>query len=203
MGRKRICPLCKETIEAGEASVEYKGNRIAHERCVNIALRAVQNDKREKLEEKEAEKKNKTRKKNKPQAELKDPVSEEEYQEKKEYYQYIHSLVEGEHLPAKVYVLSEDYINKYGFTFKGMYQTLVYLNEILEKELTGDVVGLIPYYYSEMEKYYSNIEKIEKVNENKDISSMYKQRVVNIQPKRKHKKLIDINSVRIEGDNEE
>ena len=84
-----------------------------------------------------------------------------------------------------------------------MYQTLVYLNEILEKELTGDVVGLIPYYYSEMEKYYSNIEKIEKVNENKDISSMYKQRVVNIQPKRKHKKLIDINSVRIEGDNEE
>ena len=62
MGRKRICPLCEKTIEAGQASVEYKGNRIAHEQCVNIAFKAIQADKREKLEEKEAEKKNKDKK---------------------------------------------------------------------------------------------------------------------------------------------
>ena len=103
-----------------------------------------------------------------------------------------------EELPAKVYAVSEDYIKKYNFSFDGMYQTLVYLNEIIKKELTGDIVGIIPYYYTEAEKYYKNLEKVEEMNKDMDISKMYQKKTIVIQPKRSNHNQIDITEI---GDN--
>lgn len=185
---KRKCVICGEWIEDNSQSVPHKG-RYAHDFCFNIAMKTIRNDKSEKLEKASA---SKSKTKKKPKVELKDPMSEEDYGHKKAYYEYLRMLV-GE-LSAKVYVLTEDYINKYGFTFEKMKKTLVYLNEIIHKDLVGDVVGIIPYYYTEAQNYYDNIEKL--ANENKDgISNMYQTKTIVINPRKKAVKQIDITSI--------
>lgn len=198
MARKRKCVCCGESIGTDEESVPYKG-RYAHVRCFNSAVKALQKDKTEKIE-KIKEKNNKKSVSKKPKAELKDAISEEEYAEKKQYYQYLRELINDE-LSAKIYSLSDQYITRYSFTFKGMFQTLVYLHEILEKDLTGDVVGLIPYYYTEAMKYYETVANIEQINKNIDTSTMYHEKTIFIKPKQRKNIQIDINSVGKEENN--
>lgn len=189
---KRKCVLCGEWIENNNQSVPYKG-KWAHEICFNTALKVIKKDKDKTLEEKSQAKK-KTKSAPKPKAELKDAVSEEEYAEKKQYYQYLRELINDE-LSAKVYALTDQYISRYNFTFKEMYQTLVYLHEIIGKDLVGDVVGLIPFWYSEAKAYYQSVEQVAEMNKNVDIGSMYKEKVVVIQPKRRIVPQIDIESI--------
>ena len=193
---KRKCILCSEWIEDETQSIPYKG-RYAHITCFNTAMKVIKKDKDEKLADKA---KRKTTSSPKPKAELKDAVSEEEYAEKKQYYQYLRELINDE-LSAKVYALSDQYISRYNFTFKEMYQTLVYLHEIVEKELVGDIVGLIPFYLTEARDYFKSIDRVEEANKDVDVSSMYKERIVRIQPKKRIAKQIDIESIgKGEGD---
>jgi hypothetical protein len=156
-------------------------------------MKAIKKDKDEKLADK-SKAKSKTKSTPKPRAELKDAISEEEYADKKQYYQYLRSLIDDE-LSAKVYALSDQYISRYNFTFKEMYQTLVYLHEIVEKELVGEVVGLIPFYFTEAQNYFKSIEQVEEANKNIDVSKMYKEKVVVIQPKKRITKQLDIESI--------
>ena len=116
-------------------------------KCFNIAIKTLQKDKTEQIDKVATKKK--VGRKARPQAELKEALSEEEYAKKQQYYKYLRSLIEGEELSTKVYALTEDYIKRYGFTYESMYKTLVYLHEIIEKDLTGDVIGIIPYYHTE------------------------------------------------------
>lgn len=173
--------------------MKYK-SRYAHERCFNVATKTTAENKKNELVEK-AEEKKKTGRKAKPKVELKDPMSEEEYQEKKKYYAYLRKLVNDEELSAKAYALTEDYIKRYNFKFEEMYMTLVYLNEILEKDLKGDVVGIIPYYYTEALNYYKDNERVAEINKDKDVSKMYKSKIIYINTKPKRKKEIDITSI--------
>lgn len=193
MARPRKCVCCGEVIGADEASIPYKG-RYAHERCFNVAMKSIHESKQKKLNEKSKSK----GKKSKPAAELKNKLSEEEYKSKQQYYSYIRGLMKEEQIPAKVYAVTEDYMKKYGFSFDGMYQTLVYLNEIIRKELTGDIVGIIPYYYTEADKYYKNLEKVEEMNKDMDISKMYRKKTIVVQPKKSNHNQIDITEI---GDN--
>lgn len=195
---RRKCIVCGEWIEKGSQSIPYKG-KWAHEQCFQIAVKAIKKSKDDKLaEEKE---KSKTKSKAKPKAELKDAVSEEEYAEKKQYYQYLRTLIDDE-LSAKVYALSDQYVTRYNFTFKEMYQTLVYLHEIVEKDLVGDIVGLIPYYLNEAQNYFKSVKQVEEANKNIDVSKMYKEKVVKIQPKKRIFNQIDIESIGKEEKNE-
>lgn len=189
---KHKCALCGEMINSPSDEVPYK-SRYVHKTCFNASLKAIKKDKDEKLAEK-SKTKSKTKSTPKPKAELKDAVSEEEYTDKKQYYQYLRSLIDDE-LSAKVYALSDQYISRYNFTFKEMYQTLVYLHEIIEKELVGEVVGLIPFYFTEAQNYFKSIEQIEEANKNIDVSKMYKEKVIVIQPKKRITKQIDIESI--------
>ena len=75
-GRKRVCVLCGLTIEDNNDSIPYK-NRYAHIACFRAAAKAIHVDKTEKVKKKEAEKK--TKPVSKPKAELKDALSDEEY----------------------------------------------------------------------------------------------------------------------------
>lgn len=186
----RKCVICNELLD--EQGVPYKG-RYAHQKCFNIAMKTLQKDKNKEID-KVAEKK-KVGRKAKPKAELKEALSEEEYQKKQQYYNYLRRLVEGQELSAKIYALTEDYIERYRFTYESMYQTLVYLHEIIEKELTGDVVGIIPYYHSEAAQYYESIDKVAELNKDIDISQMYREKTILIQPKKKKIKQIDIESI--------
>lgn len=194
MARKRVCVLCGKTINDTEDSVPYKG-RYAHNNCFKVAVKAVHVNKTEKLEQKAEEKTVKKRgRPSKPKAELKDAITEEEYRQKKNYYEYLKATV-GEVLPAKIYILTEKYINQYSFTYEGMYQTLIYLKDILEKDFTEDIVGLIPYYYEKAEQHNKTLKKVEENNKDKDIKSMYHNRIIYIQPKRKERKQIDLTSI--------
>ena len=181
----RKCVICNEILD--EQGVQYKG-RYAHQKCFNIAMKTLQKEKNREID-KVAEKK-KVGRKAKPKA-----LSEDEYRKKQQYYNYLRELIDGQELSAKIYALTEDYIERYKFTYESMYKTLVYLHEIIEKELTGDVVGIIPYYHSEAAQYYESIDKVAEFNKDIDISQMYKEKTILIQPKKKKIKQIDIESI--------
>ncbi len=188
MGRQRICAICGEPISSDEPEIKYK-TRYVHQRCFNVEMKTLSKKKNQELKEK-TEAKKKEKKAPKPKAELKDAVSEEDYQEKKEFYEKLRSIIGEDKLPAKVYALVDKYVTRFSFTFKGMLQTLTYL-ELKEKELTGDVVGLIPYSYTEAEKYYSDVENLENQMKNKDVSHMYNEKVIVIKPKQRVVKQLD------------
>lgn len=189
MSRQRKCVICGEPIINENDSIPYKG-RYAHNHCFDISLKVLHSDKDDKIKKK----KEKSLSKPKPKIELKDAMSEEEYADKKLYYSYLRTLLDNE-LSAKIYTLSDGYIKKYGFTFKQMYNTLVYLYEIKHKELIGDIVGLIPYYLDEAEKYYSSLSELEIINSNKNIDEMYAHKMIQIKPKHRTSKLLDITTV--------
>lgn len=191
MAARRKCVICNESI-VDEDGVPYKG-RYAHKKCFNIAIKTLQKDKTEQIDKVATKKK--VSRKARPQAELKEALSEEEYAKKQQYYKYLRSLIEGEELSTKVYALTEDYIKRYGFTYESMYKTLVYLHEIIEKDLTGDVIGIVPYYHTEAMQYYESVDKLEEHNESMDISNMYKEKTIIVQPKRRKIKQIDIQSI--------
>lgn len=189
MSRQKKCVICGQTIQLNEESVPYKG-RYAHSHCFDISLKVLQTDKTDKVKVKEK----KTSPKSKPKIELKDALSEEDYADKKQYYSYLRNLLNNE-LSAKIYALSDSYIKKYGFTFKQMYNTLVYLYEIKNKEVIGDIVGLIPYYFDEAEEYYKSLSDIESINSSRDIDQMYLHKVIQIKPRQRTSKLLDITTI--------
>ena len=76
-----------------------------------------------------------------------------------------------------------------------MYLTLVYLSEIKEKELRGDMVGIIPYYYDEALSYQKSVQKIEEINRDIDVSGMYNRKTVYIRPKQRRKKQLNIEDI--------
>lgn len=184
------CVICGEFI-TDEAGVPYK-QRYAHQKCFNIAIKALQGDKAEKLEAKNNKKKT-TRAK--PKAELKDCLSEEEYKYKTEFYNYVRNLTGDNQNSVKVYALSDNYIKRYGFTFEGMYNTIKYLNEYTDKTITGDVIGIIPYYYDEAQAFYKNLEWLCEENKNIQIEKMYKPRVIKVNAERKTFPQINIEDI--------
>ena len=177
------CYFCEQPIGKDDKTVPFK-NRTAHESCFNVHMKAVQTTKKDELEQKLEEKKQ-TKRKAKPKVELKDPMSEEEYQDKKEFYEYIRKLIDSEDIPVKIYAVVSKYIDQYGFDFASMKQTLVYLHDIKEKPLTGDIVGIIPFYYDEAKSFYKEVDRIEKENQNIDSQQMYKQKTIYIKPKKR------------------
>lgn len=175
------CPVCKKNVDPDDPkTVPYK-EKFLHDYCFDTFIRVNTNEKKD-LISKRAEQKKECKRQPKPKAELKDPLSEEEYARKKDFYEYLRSVI-GDDFPSKVYAIVEKMIRQYSYTFEGMKHALVYMNEIREKELTGDVVGLIPYYYSEAENFYKEVNRIDQENAKKDMNKMYKSVTVRITPK--------------------
>lgn len=176
------CVICGKPIDKEEETncVPYK-NRLAHPDCFNFAMKTIKDNKDEQLEKQKKKKETQSKISGRgrkasvktPKAELKDTVSDEEYREKKQYYDYLHNLLGVDKLSAKVYTVSERDKERFGWTWDGMYNTLVYLNEIKEKTIAGDIVGLIPYYYDESEKFYEEVKRIKENNKEVSLSNMY------------------------------
>ena len=82
-----------------------------------------------------------------------------------------------------------------------MYQTLVYLHEIVEKDLVGDIVGLIPFYYDQAQSYYNGVERVAEINKDVDLSKMYKEKTIIVQPKKRKIKQLDIENIGKEEEN--
>lgn len=166
------CYVCNKLIQNEEEMIPYK-NRFVHPDCFNIAVKIVKQEKDEELAKKTEEKKEKKKKAPRPKAELKEGLSNEEYKEKEKYYSYLKKLLNTEKLTAKIYTVSERDKDRFGWTWIGMYNTLVYLNEIKEKELIGDIVGYLPYSYDEAQAFYDDVKKVEENNKEASLSDMY------------------------------
>lgn len=167
------CIFCKQIIpkEEEEFCIPYKG-RLAHNDCFNSAMKLIKQDKDEQLDKKCKEIKTKKSVK-RPKAELKDGLSDEEYKDKQEYYDYLKQILNTDKLTAKIYALSDRYLTQYGWSWGGMKNALVYMNEIKEKELTGDVVGLLPFVYEEAEEFFNEVKMVEERSKNTSLSNMY------------------------------
>jgi 5-hydroxyisourate hydrolase-like protein (transthyretin family) len=190
-GRPKKCMICGESI-IGEEGILYKNNRFVHSKCFQSEVKNIAKEKQKQLNNTST---NKRGRKPKPQAELKDGLSEEEYNDKKTYYEYIKQLMNNESdepFDPKIYAISTNINEKYGIPWKWMYLTLVYMNEIIEYnfDFKKGVVGLIPYYYSQTKKFYEELDRIETNNKDLNTDGMYKETTIYIKrPKRPIKQL--------------
>lgn len=180
------CVVCGKPLKSvsEEDSVPFKG-RLAHRDCFNLSMKILGNDKQEKLAEK-AEHKLKQNKKNtkiRPVTELKDGLSDEEYKEKMLVVNYLKQILDVEVLPTSFFAILSNEMTKYGYTYSGVYQTLKYLYDIKEREISDNILGLVPYYYDEAQTFFNEVQKVAEKNANKNINNMYKEKVVVIKPK--------------------
>lgn len=189
----RKCVICGQIIKPTDETVPYK-KRHAHVQCFNNVMKITTSEKRQKVEEKK-----KTVSTTKPKkVQYKDAVTEEEYQEKQRFYNIIKQITKTENLEPKIYKLAEDYVNKYGFTYDGMTRCMDYIARVLEMTITGDGMGLIPYYYAEAEKHALTI--AETREKNKDLTpeitdNFYEKCSILIKKKRPKIKQINIEEI--------
>lgn len=195
-GRPKKCMICGESI-IGEEGILYKNNRFVHSKCFQSEVKNIAKEKQKQLNNTPTNKKGR---KPKPQAELKDALSEEEYNDKKAYYEYIKQLMNKESIDTfdtKIYAISSNINEKYGIPWKWMYLTLVYMNEILEYEFdfTKGIAGLIPYYYNQAKKYYDELDKIEQNNKDLNIEGMYEEKIIYIKPPKRFIKQLNVEDI--------
>ena len=195
-GRPKKCMICGESI-IGEEGILYKNNRFVHSKCFQAEVKNIAKEKQKQLNNTST---NKRGKKPKPQAELKDALSEEEYNDKKAYYEYIRHLMNKEsveNFDTKIYAISTNINEKYNISWKWMYLTLVYMDEILEYEFdfTKGVAGLIPYYYNQAKKYYDELDKIEQNNKDLNIEGMYEEKIIYIKPPKRFIKQLNVEDI--------
>lgn len=186
------CPVCGQPVLSDEA-VPLK-NRYLHQKCFNSQMKAIGDSNRRQSAEKAKKKTSKA----KPLAELKEGMSEEEYQEKKRYYDKLKKLRNNDVLDVKDYKVSEDYLKKYSATWLDLYLTLCYIFDVKQRPVQGDCVGLIPFYFSEALRYYKELKSLEEYGDslnNNKVSDLYKTQIIRIRPKNKSKSQIDISVI--------
>ena len=195
------CIICNKNFTLAELENEtnlvlYKGKK-AHRKCFDHIMKGYSKIEHNITLQKEQEKKQAKKEvesKVKPVEVENEGLSEEEYQYKRKYYAYLREQL-GE-VTSKHYVMTDRYYKKFDYTFSGMYNTLVYMHEVLDvvfNDEEGNIVGLIPYHYEEAETYYEDLEKCENANRDKDISKMYQTRTIKItkDTKKKRGKALD------------
>lgn len=192
MVRQYKCVFCNENITESENKIPIK-NRYAHERCFNVSLKATDKKQKETRQKKLAERKSKTTVRVKMQEELKEGLTEEEYQEKRKLFNKIREIQGTEKVTAKTYKLIDDYVKKYGFTYSGMEQALKYFYEIENNTFSEDCVGIIPYIYDNAKEYFESIIQAAEKNANSNIQQIT--RVIKITPYKDKKDFIDITKI--------
>lgn len=188
------CIFCGSIIENSTDEIPYK-NRYAHKNCFNTAMKTTVTKKKEYIETKK-----KTPGRAKTKTELKDALSEEEYQDKILLFNYLRKLLNKDDLSAKIYKLTEDYIKKYDFTYKGILNTLVYYFDLCNHGVDGDCIGIVPYYYNEANEYYDHYQNALKSNKVIEVDGIYKAKKVKIKPHQYAPKLIDISKIGVTDD---
>lgn len=158
-------------------------------------LKITVSKKQDKINDKLKEKKKVA---SKPKVELKDGLTEKEFQEKKALHDTIRKIQGNDKITAKTHKLISDYIDKYGFSFIGIKQALEYFYIIQGNNFREDAVGIIPYTYDEAQNFYKMGEKTLEVNADVNlniISNMYKKQTVKVSPKRLEIEQIDIGNI--------
>lgn len=115
-------------------------------------------------------------------------LSQEE-RDKQVLENYIKQLFKIETISAKIKKQMDDYHNEKGYTYSGMYKTLLYFYGVkgnsIEKARGG--IGIIPYVYEDARNYYTAMWMASQQNKSKPIEQ-WKPNVIEIHippPKRK------------------
>ena len=190
------CVLCNKPIEETDIGdntkvIPYKKS-LAHKKCFDHIMKGYSKIEHNITLQKEADKKQAKKeaeeKKIKPVEVETEGLSEEEYAYKRRYYAYLREQL-GD-VQSKHYAFTDRLMKKFDYTFSGMYNTLVYVHDVLNimfNDENGNIVALIPYHYEEAETYYADLEKCERSNEGKDISKMYQTRTVKVKKDKKRR----------------
>lgn len=164
---RRKCAICGEWIEDNNDSVPYK-NRYAHKTCMNVIVKSTlvkkeTNNRKKKTKDKDEQS---AAKQPKQPTVLKEGMSEEEFKEKKQFFDLL-KTIGLKPLEAKDYVIADSYIKKYKFTWKNMSNTLRYVFYVLEKEDVNrtEPLRIIPQYYNDAFKFYENMRTVEQNNQ--------------------------------------
>ena len=204
MGKKK-CVICGNFIEANEETVPYK-SREAHVSCFNNMVKLMNKEKKKQLEEKaEKEKQSKPKK---IKDELKNAMTEEEFQDKQLLLNYIREITNETEISVKNYTLIKRYIDGGIMTYKGIYDTLSYVHnylsstELKEKGIRlnkSEPLGIVPYMYDEARKVFMEIKKANTYNTSsfteESVSSMYKTVTYNIKQKPREIKQINLEEI--------
>ena len=185
MGRLKTCKVCGQKIQLSDTFLPFQTG-YAHEKCFETWSKVALNAKNKQIKEK-----NKRPSKTVKVKEVRDKLTDEEYADKVRYYEYLRELLDTESIAPKARKLSEDYRNKYNATYKDLYDTLVYLKEISTVNLTGDVVGLIPYTLREAKDYFNELHRIEVANR-VETKNMFKTKKIIVKSQRRKNNQYDI-----------
>lgn len=203
MGRLKKCPICGQDILDTEESIPYKGNRYIHKRCFQSSMKIVKEERAKKQYKKAENVKTKLKQKShKPLSDIKEGLTEEEFQRKQKVYNYVRQHIIGE-IPMDIYAKTDGIMKKYHLSYEDVLMTLKYLFEVLQrKDIEGGGVGLVPFYFTQARRYYDNIKIINENNANQDVKQMYKKKEIIIDPRKKRvpNNLIDIEDI---GEDEE
>ena len=186
MARLPNCKICGNPITSEEKAIPYKNGKV-HEHCFNSMMKMAGTHNSEKNDLKNS--KSTTRK----SSTIRSPVSEQDYEDKKLYFQTYESIAHKKP-DAKIYKISEDYINKYGFSYTGMRLSLVYEYEIKGSIPKDSIIWIIPYIYTEAQNDFQELERIHAYNNNVDDTNYYGIKVIRINPHKEADKchLIDM-----------
>lgn len=150
------------------------GTRYVHEECYE----KFEKEQEEKLQREEALKKEardkRTEERKRKAEEEKKKVEEEKKknnEDKEILFNYINELYGTEFVSPWIQRQISDYIEKYHYTYSGIYKTLVYFFQEEGHEVnTNNGIGIVPWVYDEARKYYYAIYKAQQYNINKDIT---------------------------------
>lgn len=183
------CPRCGGSVSA--SSGKRIKQRYFHEKCYEEKIR--EDLIKEKIKKEKAEAKIKKEQKKKT-IEIPKAVPENEAKEREHFFLKVKELTGNSTLSAKTYALADKYKKDYkDFSWVGMEKTLIYTYQLNEYTITDDIIGIIPWKYTEANEFYESLEKIESAK--KDLKDLYKPRKIKIKPEYKEKPSIDISQL--------
>lgn len=186
--RKYTCPWCGESVTASSGIRINK--RVYHNHCYDAKIKEETEKQRRK---KERETKVKESVKKLP-LEIPEAVSEDDAKAREHFFKKIKELTGNEKLSAKTYALADRYKKEYeDFTWIGMEKTLVYVFELSSYTIEDDLVGIIPWKYSEAKEFYEALDAITPVKE--PLKDLYTIRKIKICPKSSSVPNIDISQL--------
>lgn len=133
------CLVCGEMFDRDEEPYYIVGRRYVHGKGV------CEQQAREQEEEKKKS--------------VNDKKKEEQY--RKELIEYVMHL-QGTERPHGMALKQMKEYREMGYTYQGMKSTLYYFHEILEKEVVGTGIGIVPFVYEDAIDYFTNKVEVNK-----------------------------------------
>lgn len=195
------CAICNNFIKENEESCSYKGNTV-HKTCLDaMARQALKDAEVKKSKETTIKKKAKdpVLKKESPVKELKEGLSEEEYQEKQMLFDLIRSIQGTEKLSAKTYKIIDNLrkMPRRNYTYDQIRKAILWKRSNDNGNINwSDFAGYIIYFIDDGIKAWDDADKANGQNAEiiKD-KTIYSERIIKRPAPKSSVKLIDIGSI--------